>query len=100
MKIIQLIIQFFTNIFKTINYRKLTKTLVEGAKKKNKDRLNLEFLIAKYIKKFRKKSKSNTSEYIPLSFMEKQRIKYLLEQEFGDQMKQLNVRLNTNLQLV
>lgn len=100
MKIIQLISQFFSNLFNYFKYKKITKTLVAGAKKKHKDRLNLEFLIAKYIKRFRKKSKSNTSEYIPLSFMERKRIKYLLEQEFGDQMKQLNVRLNNHLRLV
>jgi len=100
MKIIKLIFQFFKNIIKNYKYKKITKILQEKAQTKKTDRLQLTFLIAKFKRKYRKKSKSNTSEFIPWSFEDKQRIKGLLNHEFGDQMAQLNVKLNNDLQLV
>ena len=100
MKIIKSTVNYFKNLITNYNNKRITKELVKGARAKNSDRDNLRFLVLKFISKYRRKSKSNTSEYIPLSFEEKQKIKFLLYAAFGEQMQQLNLKLNNNLQLV
>jgi len=101
MKTIKIIIQFFTNLFNRLKYRRITKKLQNGAKNKNTDRNNLRFLMARFKNKYRRKMiGKNSSKYIPWTFEEKQCIKLLCEKEFGNQMKQLNVRLNNNLELI
>lgn len=100
MKIIQLIKRIYQNIVNYFRYRKMTKTLIKGAKAKNNDRLKLDFLMAKERKKFLKNSKSNTSDFIPLDFSTRQKLKFHLETEFGEQMAQLNLKLNDDFQLV
>ncbi|NCP91135.1 MAG: hypothetical protein GW827_13050 [Flavobacteriales bacterium] len=100
MKLIKLLQKFFENILRYFQYKKITKTLIQGAQKKNTDRLKLEFLIAKDKKKFLKKSKSNTSEYIPLDYTTRMKLKFYLEEQYSSQMAQLNLRLNDELQLI
>jgi len=100
MKLIKLIKKFFENILGYFQYKKITRTLIKGAHKKNTDRVKLEFLMAKSKRKFLKTSKSNTSKFIPLDYTTRMKLKSYLETEYGSQMGQLNLRLNDELQLI
>lgn len=92
MKLIKRIIQFFKSILEKRRLKKLTKIVQKGATKKNNERKKLDFLVAIYIQKFLKRSKSNSSEFIPLDYKTKNKLAENVNAEFGEQMAQLNLK--------
>lgn len=100
MKTIKQIINFFNNLYRNYRFNRLNKKLTKVVKKKNNERLKLRYEIAKYITKFAKIDKDNKSKYIPLDWKTKELIKFNVQKEFGQQMANLNVKLNNKLQVV
>lgn len=100
MKIIQAFIKFFKKLIENYKTKRLIKKLQPIANNKQKERTQLRFKVANYIRKFAKMDKDNQSLYIPLDWKTKQLIKYNVEKEFGQEMSKLNVKLNNKLQVV
>jgi len=99
-KIAKQIISFFTKWYKNYKYGKLVDKIEVVAKKKVDERLQLRYDVTKYIRKFAKLDKDNKSKYIPLDAKTKALIRFNVEEEFGQDMSRLNVRLNKKLQVV
>ncbi|WP_372744275.1 hypothetical protein [Lutibacter sp.] len=102
-KLIKTIQTFFISILSYNKYLKfyfINKKLKKAVTNKTKERLKLRYEITTLIKKYTKWDKDNVSKYIPLDEKTKAEIRFQVDLKFGKQMKALNVKLNSKLQVV
>jgi hypothetical protein len=88
---------FFANFRKRLVFSKFEKKLQEAVVDKRVDQANLMLTIKKEIDKLWPKGRS---KYIPLSLPQRLEIKARIEDQFGEQMKSLHIKVNSKLEFV
>ena len=91
---------FFWNWRKSLKFYFINKKLKTAVKNKTKERLVLRYKITRLILKYTKWDKDNISKYIPLDEKTKIEIRSQVDAKYGEEMKKLNVKLNSKLQVV
>jgi len=88
---------FFANFRSRLRFKGFEKKLGAAVADKRMDQAQLLLKIKNEIDKLWPKGRS---KFIPLSLPERMEIKARIEDQFGDQMKPLHIKINNQLQFV
>lgn len=94
--------KFFSFLWPWSTYWKIRRTnkkLVGAIKNKEKKRVKLAKKINKEIRQYLGIGKDNRSEYIPPDYKTRVRTRAAIYEKLGDEMRTLNVKLDTKLHI-
>lgn len=92
------LISFFTGLYKIHRFKKINKTLEKKVSDMEVDKIILKGEILRMTRKYLQIDAK--SKYIPRDYKNNTEIIERVEAEFGERMKNLNVRINQSLELI